>query len=570
MSSFTWPPLVTSGGVPTYSTFAAFPVSAPNGTLALALDTDKLYAYNTTSMTWVIIGGPGTVLSVGSPANGLSITANVLSLGLASTSNTGALSNTDWNTFNNKQNALTFGNLTDAGTDGITVTNGTGAVIGTGTSLSQHVADTTHNGYLSSTDWNTFNGKQPAGSYITALTGDVTASGPGSAAATLTATTNSTITTLSGLTTASALASVGTITSGTWNGTTIAIAHGGTGQTTASNAFIALSPLTTAGDIIFENNTPTPARLGIGTTGQVLTVVAGLPSWQTPATTGTVTSVSVVSANGFAGTVATATTTPAITLSTTVTGILFGNGTSVATAVAGNFPTLNQNTTGTAANITATSNSTLTTLSALSLPTSQLSGTISLTTQVSGVLPIANGGTNNGTLPVTAGGSIYTDGTALQNTGAGTSGQVLTSNGASAPTWQNNSASIGSLTTYTPTTAGFGTITGATFSYVTIGSSLLRIFGTFVTGTTSLTMASVSLPGTYTINAALPAAQASLVGKANNGTLGGSGLTVWVQGGSSILNFGVDAGTPGALSAATGLQLAGNGVVFSFFCDIPI
>lgn len=45
--------------------------------------------------------------------------------------------------------------------------------------------------------------------------------------------------------------------------------------------------------------------------------------------TGTVTSVSVVSANGFAGTVATATTTPAITLSTTITGILQGNGTAI-------------------------------------------------------------------------------------------------------------------------------------------------------------------------------------------------------------------------------------------------
>ena len=49
---------------------------------------------------------------------------------------------------------------------------------------------------------------------------------------------------------------------------------------------------------------------------------------------GTVTSVSVVSANGFAGTVATSTTTPAITLSTTVTGVLKGNGTAISTAVA--------------------------------------------------------------------------------------------------------------------------------------------------------------------------------------------------------------------------------------------
>ena len=47
---------------------------------------------------------------------------------------------------------------------------------------------------------------------------------------------------------------------------------------------------------------------------------------------GTVTSVSVVSANGLAGTVANATTTPAITLSTTITGILQGNGTAISAA----------------------------------------------------------------------------------------------------------------------------------------------------------------------------------------------------------------------------------------------
>lgn len=47
---------------------------------------------------------------------------------------------------------------------------------------------------------------------------------------------------------------------------------------------------------------------------------------------GTVTSVSVVTANGFAGTVADASTTPAITLSTTVSGILSGNGTAISAA----------------------------------------------------------------------------------------------------------------------------------------------------------------------------------------------------------------------------------------------
>jgi hypothetical protein len=52
-------------------------------------------------------------------------------------------------------------------------------------------------------------------------------------------------------------------------------------------------------------------------------------------TAGTVTSASVVSANGFAGTVATATTTPAITVSTSITGVLKGDGTAISAATSG-------------------------------------------------------------------------------------------------------------------------------------------------------------------------------------------------------------------------------------------
>jgi hypothetical protein len=50
---------------------------------------------------------------------------------------------------------------------------------------------------------------------------------------------------------------------------------------------------------------------------------------------GTVTSTSVISTNGFSGSVATATTTPAITIGTTVTGLLKGNGTAILAAVSG-------------------------------------------------------------------------------------------------------------------------------------------------------------------------------------------------------------------------------------------
>jgi hypothetical protein len=69
--------------------------------------------------------------------------------------------------------------------------------------------------------------------------------------------------------------------------------------------------------------------------GQVLTATsASAATWQNP-TTGTVTTMSVVSANGFAGTVATATTTPAVTLTCSITGILKGNGTAISAASAG-------------------------------------------------------------------------------------------------------------------------------------------------------------------------------------------------------------------------------------------
>lgn len=88
------------------------------------------------------------------------------------------------------------------------------------------------------------------------------------------------------------------------------------------------------GDLFYRNSGGQLNRLGIGSTGNVLTVSGGLPSWGSVGT-GTVTTVSVVSANGFAGTVATATTTPAITLTTTITGVLKGNGTAISAATDG-------------------------------------------------------------------------------------------------------------------------------------------------------------------------------------------------------------------------------------------
>lgn len=73
----------------------------------------------------------------------------------------------------------------------ITITSGTSgtdfAVATTSNTITLNLptASASNRGALSSADWSTFNGKQAAGNYITALTGDVSASGPGSAAATI-------------------------------------------------------------------------------------------------------------------------------------------------------------------------------------------------------------------------------------------------------------------------------------------------------------------------------------------------------------------------------------------------
>jgi len=60
---------------------------------------------------------------------------------------------------------------------------------------------------------------------------------------------------------------------------TVAIANGGTGQTTASAAFNALSPITTTGDLIIGNGTNSATRLPIGANTYVLTSNGTTASW---------------------------------------------------------------------------------------------------------------------------------------------------------------------------------------------------------------------------------------------------------------------------------------------------
>ena len=108
---------------------------------------------------------------------------------------------------------------------------------------------------------------------------------------------------------------------------TLGVANGGTGQTSFTDGQLLIGNTT--------GNTLTPATL---TAGSGVTITNGSGAITVAFTgpgAGSVTSASVVTANGFAGTVATATSTPAITLTTSITGVLKGDGTAISAATAG-------------------------------------------------------------------------------------------------------------------------------------------------------------------------------------------------------------------------------------------
>lgn len=433
MASFHWPPN-SGGGVNVYANVGAFPASSFVGDLAVDASTGNIYEWN--GSAWVQVGGPGAALSLGNldsetaDARGANLVGGVLAMQSASVSFPGLVNTTTQSFSGNKTfiGTISASNLSGTNTGDVVIGMANGLSI-VGQTLSLSLSSTSTTGALSSTDWNTFNGKQAAGNYITALTGDATATGPGSVSLTLatvngnvgsfgTATQVSTITvnakglitaasntsiqiaesqvtnlvtdlagklsatltnthifvgnasnvatdvaasgdltlantgaftlntvnanvgsfgsstsipsftvnakglitaassnvviapagTLTGTTLAanvvsSSLTSVGTITTGVWNGTTIAIANGGTGQVTANAAFGALSPLTTKGDVLGYSTLN--ARIPVGTNGQVLTAdstqALGV-KWAATSNTAPTSEIRLDTANGYGST----------------------------------------------------------------------------------------------------------------------------------------------------------------------------------------------------------------------------------------------------------------------------
>lgn len=148
--------------------------------------------------------------------------------------------------------------------------------------------------------------------------------------------------------------------------------------------------------------------------------------------------------------------------------------------------------------------------------------TVSLTTDVSGTLPIANGGTN-GTATPTAGAVAYGTGSAYAFSLAGSTGQAILSGGTGSPTFTTGTLTLAGNFATSGTSALTLTTTGSTNVTLPTTGTLATLAGTETFTNKTLTGPTISSP---TIS----------------GTITGSGALAWNIANSSTTSLNIESG----------------------------
>ncbi len=289
----------------------------------------------------------------------------------------------------------------------------------------------------------------------------------------------------------------------------------------------------------FRDENGVPVAIGVSSTSATtvlpfkISSVTGRLLTDAASGSGTVTDVSVVSANGFAGTVANSTTTPAITISTTINSpVLKGDGTAIAaatttgsgsTVVLNDTPTLVTPVLGAATGTSVSVSSFLRSATSLILEETG-AGTDTVTIAV----PASIAASYSLTLPVDDGNNLQflqTDGSGVLAWATGNAGTVTT---VSVATANGFSGTVANATTTPAITIIAGAITPTTVNGLTITTTT----GTFTltSGKTFAVAKSLTLDGTDSTTMTFPTTSATIARTdAANTFTGASTTSAWVM-----------------------------------------